>query len=137
MARPKKAGNETTKTVKATKAAEVKAEAAETTKAVAASKAAEAKTEAKAETEVKAATPKKAPAKKTAAKAELKVETVLQFAGKEVTEKDLLKQVKEVWTKELKNKVGDMKSVKIYVKPEETAAYYVVNDGEATGKIEL
>ena len=137
MARPKKAGNETTKTVKATKAAEVKAEAAETTKAVAASKAAEAKTEAKAETEVKAATPKKAPAKKTAAKAELKVETVLQFAGKEVTEKDLLKQVKEVWTKELKNKVGDMKAVKIYVKPEETASYYVVNDGEATGKIEL
>lgn len=135
MARPKKAGNETTKTVKATKAAEVKAEAAETTKAVTAAKAAEAKTEVKAE--AKAAAPKKAPAKKTAAKAELKVETVLQFAGKEVTEKDLLKQVKEVWTKELKNKVGDMKAVKIYVKPEETAAYYVVNDGEATGKIEL
>lgn len=128
MARPKKAGNETTKTVKTTKAAEVKAEAAETAKAV---------TEPKAEAEVKAAAPKKAPAKKTAAKAELKVETVLQFAGKEVTEKDLLKQVKEVWTKELKNKVGDMKTVQIYVKPEEAAAYYVVNDGEATGKIEL
>ena len=35
-----------------------------------------------------------------------------------------------------KNKVGDMKDVKIYLKPEESAAYYVVN-GDTTGKIDL
>lgn len=79
-------------------------------------------------------------AKKTAAKttkkAELKTEFFLQFSGKEYTEKEILKKVKDVWTKNLKNKVGDMKDVKIYLKPEESAAYYVVN-GDTTGKIDL
>ena len=83
---------------------------------------------------------KKAAAKKTAAKttkkAELKTEFFLQFSGKEYTEKEILKKVKDVWTKDLKNKVGDMKDVKIYLKPEESAAYYVVN-GDTTGKIDL
>ena len=79
-------------------------------------------------------------AKKTAAKttkkADLKTEFFLQFSGKEYTEKEILKKVKDVWTKDLKNKVGDMKDVKIYLKPEESAAYYVVN-GDTTGKIDL
>ena len=85
-------------------------------------------------------TVKKAATKKTAAKttkkAELKTEFFLQFSGKEYTEKEILKKVKDVWTKDLKNKVGDMKDVKIYLKPEESAAYYVVN-GDTTGKIDL
>ena len=76
--------------------------------------------------------PKKAPAKK----AELKTEIFLQFAGKEFSEKELLQKVKEYWTKTLKNKVGDMKDVKLYVKPEESAVYYVIN-GDTTGKLEL
>ena len=79
---------------------------------------------------------KKAPAKKTAAKAELKTEMYLQFAGKEYAEKEILQMVKNVWTKELRNKVGDMKEVQIYLKPEESAAYYVINK-ETTGKIVL
>ena len=85
-------------------------------------------------------TVKKAAAKKTATKttkkADLKTEFFLQFSGKEYTEKEILKKVKDVWTKDLKNKVGDMKDVKIYLKPEESAAYYVVN-GDTTGKIDL
>ena len=60
----------------------------------------------------------------------------LQFAGKEYTEKEILQKVKDIWTKVLKNKVGDMKDVKIYLKPEESAAYYVVN-GDTTGKVDL
>lgn len=75
-------------------------------------------------------------ATKTTKKAELKTEFFLQFSGKEYTEKEILKKVKDVWTKDLKNKVGDMKDVKIYLKPEESAAYYVVN-GNTTGKIDL
>lgn len=75
-------------------------------------------------------------ATKTTKKAELKTEFFLQFSGKEYTEKEILKKVKDVWTKDLKNKVGDMKDVKIYLKPEESAAYYVVN-GDTTGKIDL
>ena len=84
----------------------------------------------------KAAPAKKAPAKRTAKKAELKTEMFLQFAGKEYTEKELLQKVKDVWTKTLKNKVGDMKDVKIYLKPEESAAYYVIN-GDTTGRGDL
>lgn len=94
----------------------------------------EEKTEEKAP--AKKTTAKKAPAKKTAAKAELKTEMYLQFAGKEYAEKEILQMVKNVWTKELRNKVGDMKEVQIYLKPEESAAYYVINK-ETTGKIVL
>ena len=80
---------------------------------------------------------KKTAAKKsTAKKAELKTEMFLQFAGKEYTEKEILQKVKEIWTKNLKRKVGEMKDVKIYLKPEESAAYYVVN-GDTTGRVDL
>ena len=90
---------------------------------------------------------KKAPAKKTAAKktaakkapakkAELKTEMYLQFYGKEYSDKEILQKVKEIWTKVLKNKVGDMKDVKIYLKPEESKAYYVIN-GDTTGDVNL
>ena len=47
-----------------------------------------------------------------------------------------MKQVKEIWTKQMKKKVGDMKTVTIYLKPEENMAYYVINE-EVTGNIEL
>lgn len=84
----------------------------------------------------KAAAKKPAAKKAPAKKAELKTEIFLQFAGKEYTEKEIFQKVKEIWTKVLKNKVGDMKDVRIYLKPEESAAYYVVN-GDTTGKVEL
>jgi RNase adaptor protein for sRNA GlmZ degradation len=116
---------------------EVQAEEVKETVKKAAKKVA-AKAEDTAEKAVK--TVKKAAAKKTATKttkkADLKTEFFLQFSGKEYTEKEILKKVKDVWTKDLKNKVGDMKDVKIYLKPEESAAYYVVN-GDTTGKIDL
>ena len=74
----------------------------------------------------------KAPAKKAAVK-----ETIyLQYLGKEIDKEDLMKQVKEIWTKEQKRKVSDMKSVSLYLKPEENAAYYVINE-EVSGKIDL
>ena len=69
-------------------------------------------------------------------KAELKTEMFLQFAGKEYTDKEIFDKIKYVWSKVLKNKVGDMKDVKIYLKPEESAAYYVIN-GDTTGKVDL
>ena len=79
---------------------------------------------------------KRAAKKQAAKKAEMKVEMFLQFSGREYTEKEIFQKVKDVWTKTLRNKVGDMKSVQIYLKPEEFAAYYVIN-GETTGKIDL
>ena len=96
---------------------EVKAAETKTVKA-------EAKAEAKKAEEPKKETAKKAPAKRTTAK-DIKTSVVVQFAGKEVTEKDLIAAVKKAYTKK-GNKVGDIKTIEIYVKPEESAAYYVV-----------
>ena len=102
-------------------------------------KAAETKTvkaEAPKAEEPKKETAKKAPAKRTTAK-DIKTSVVVQFAGKEVTEKDLIAAVKKAYTKK-GNKVGDIKTIEIYVKPEESAAYYVVNGiGADDYKIEL
>lgn len=84
----------------------------------------------------KAAEPKakKAPAKKETA---LKSVFYVQYAGKEYTEKELLAAVKKAYTK-LGNKAADIKSVEIYLKPEESVAYYVINgQGSDEYKIQL
>lgn len=112
---------------------EVKAAEATETKEV---KAEAPKAEAKKAEEPKKETAKKTPAKRTTAK-DIKTSVVVQFAGKEVTEKDLIAAVKKAYTKK-GNKVGDIKTIEIYVKPEESAAYYVVNGvGADDYKIEL
>lgn len=66
---------------------------------------------------------KKPAAKKAAVKCEMQV----QFAGKSYTQDDLMKIAKDVWKYDLKQKVGDLKTVELYVKPEESAVYYVMN----------
>ena len=116
---------------------EVKAaEAAETKTVKAEAKAEAPKAEAKKAEEPKKETAKKAPAKRTTAK-DIKTSVVVQFAGKEVAEKDLIAAVKKAYTKK-GNKVGDIKTIEIYVKPEESAAYYVINGvGADDYKIEL
>lgn len=79
----------------------------------------------------------KAPAKRTTTRKTTVKETVyLQYLGKEINKDDLVKQVKDIWTKELNNKAGDLKSVTLYLKPEENMAYYVIND-DVTGSIAL
>lgn len=92
----------------------------------------EEKTAAKATSEKKAAV-KKPTAKKPAAKKEMKVEAVVEYFGKQVEEKDMIASVKKAWTKAGK-KVGDIKSMKLYIKPEESAVYYVIN-GTDTGSV--
>ena len=87
------------------------------------------KTTAAAKKTVEAAA-KKAAAPKT-------TETVyFQFYGNEVNKDDLVARIKDIWTKELNRKAADFKDVKVYVKFEECAAYYVVN-GEVEGRISL
>ena len=140
------------KQTKETKAAEVKA-AAETKEEVkTAVKAAEDKVSEKVEEtaekaakevkktaekvtkEVKKAAPKTT-AKKSAAKKEIKTEVVLQYGEKEVNTKDMIASVKKDWTKQ-KHKMSEIKSIELYVKPEDYAVYYVIN-GEHTGKVWL
>ena len=102
------------------KAAEVVEEVKETVKA----KAKEVKAEMKEEK-----------AKNATAKKEIKTDIVLQYGEKEVNTKDMVAAVKKEWTK-AKNKVSDIKSMELYVKPEDYAVYYVIN-GDTTGKIWL
>ena len=75
----------------------------------------------------------KTTAKKTVAKKEMKVKAVVEYYGKQVEEKDMIASVKKAWTKSGR-KVGDIKSMKLYIKPEEAAVYYVIN-GTDTGAV--
>ncbi|MBD5460400.1 MAG: hypothetical protein HDR26_05590 [Lachnospiraceae bacterium] len=80
-------------------------------------------------------TAKKSAAKKTegskpAAKKEIKVSSTLQFAGKSYTEDDLVKIAKNVWRYDLKRKLNELQSIELYVKPEESMVYYVINKTE-------
>ncbi len=79
-------------------------------------------------TAVKAET--KAPAK-AEKKEEVKATINFQFGGKSYTTEDLLKS-KDVWKYDLGGKEEDIKSIDLYVKPEENVTYYVIN-GDVTG----
>ena len=85
----------------------------------------EVKEETKASVEKKAPA-KKAPAKKTTAKKDIKVKAVVEYYGKQVEEKDMIAAVKKAWTKSGR-KVADIKTIDLYIKPEEGAVYYVIN----------
>lgn len=81
---------------------------------------------------------KKVPAKKPAVKkaaAEKTEHVYVQFAGKELLTTELTEQAKQAWAAE-GHRVSSIKSLELYVKPEDSAAYYVIN-GKETGKIEL
>ncbi len=78
---------------------------------------------------------KKAPAKKAATKKAVKTTLIIQSGEKEVTEEEAVKRVKAAW-KATGNKVGDLKTITLYVKPEEDSIYYVIN-GDVTGRVEF
>lgn len=44
----------------------------------------------------------------------------------------MVKIAKDVWKYDLKQKIGDLESVELYIKPEDHAVYYVMNK-EFTG----
>ena len=129
---------DTTKKLETKAAVLVDTPAEKTEEKTTAKKAAPKKTAAKRTTAAKKTTAKKTTTvKKTAAeKAEIKTEIFLQFSGKEYTQDEILQKVKDIWTYDLNNNVDDIKDVQIYLKPEESAAYYVVN-GNTTGKVVL
>lgn len=101
----------------------------EETKKTAAKKPAVRKAPAAKKTTAKKETVKKAPAAK---KTDVKETVHVQFADKSYTAEDLVKIAKDVWKYDLHQKAGDFKSVELYVKPEESVVYYVIN-GEVQG----
>ena len=97
------------------------------------------RTTAKKTTTKKAAAPKKPAAEKAPAKAakkEAEQEMILQFGGREIKEKDLYERIQQIWIEGYGKKAEELKSLKVYVKPEEFTAYYVIND-DVTGSIDL
>ena len=123
--------------------AKVKAEAAKSVVKEAAVEKAPAKTATK-------TTEKKAPAKKPAAKKEaVKKETVkeevkkeevtpeifVQFANREAVLADVVEKVKKQFADE-GHKVSGIKTLQIYLKPEDYSAYYVIN-GKNVGRVDL
>lgn len=113
------------------KAAEVKEEVKKEVKE-------EKKVAAKAD-ETKAAakkTVKKTAEKKTAEKkAELVPEVYIQFQNREDVVKDVVDRAKEAYVAD-GHRVSSIKSLQVYLKPEEAAAYYVINQKYA-GKVAL
>ena len=104
---------------------EVKKEAA---KAAETKKAPAKKETAKKET-VKKETAKKEPAKKAESKKdEAKNVLHIQFDGKEYSEEDLFKIAKDVWKYDLNQKPEDLVDIELYVKPQDNAVYYVMNE---------
>ena len=145
MAKTKKTAAAEKETKKTVKAAEVKAEEVKAEVKAAETKAEEVKAEeVKAEAEAKAekkAPAKKAPAKKAAPKktapkkpeaveakiaetktVETKADFFIEFGGVQVAAKDVLENIKKTIGK-------DAKEIAVYLKPEESKAYFVA-DGE-------
>lgn len=89
--------------------------------------------------------PKKAPAKKAAPtpakktpvkKSEPKASVVVEYDEKQIAAKDVLENAKKAFKKLHKN--VDIKTIDLYIKPEEGVAYYVVNgEGSSDYKVEL
>ena len=88
------------------------------------------------EEKAKKTTKKACGTKKTTKKAEEKTtEIVLQFQGNEVTTASIEEKIKAKFVEE-GHRAGNIKTLTIYVKPEEAAAYYVINENY-TGRVDL
>ena len=83
---------------------------------------------------VQAETPKTDDAK---ASVETKKAAVyVQYWGKEIHTSEVADRIKKIWTDDMGKKATDLKDLKIYIKPEDNGAHYVIN-GDVTGFIGL
>lgn len=64
--------------------------------------------------------------------AEINPETFVEYQNQQYSENEIMQKVIKAWEAEGK-KVSDIKQVKLYVKPEDWKAYYVINEGLKTG----
>lgn len=63
------------------------------------------------------------------------VDLFVQYGEKEVSYTDLVNRIKDMWKAEGKRETS-LKTLNIYVKPEESKAYYVIND-KITGDLDF
>ncbi len=117
--------------VKAEVKKEEKAPVKKETKAAAKKTTAKKTTAKKTTTRKTAAKAEEKPVTKSAAKKEVTPVVHLQFSNKAYSIEDLQKIANDVWKYDLHNE-EDYTSLELYVKPEESVAYYVFN-GDITG----
>ena len=82
---------------------------------------------------------KKTTTRKTAASKKDTTEVFVQYGGNEISESAIMKKVNAAWEAEGK-KVTAIRRVKLYIKPEDNKAYYVINEGLkncSTGAVDL
>ncbi len=65
----------------------------------------------------------------------MKTATYIEFDNQKYENKTLIDKVKTLWCKQ-GNKVKDINTLNLYVKPEENAVYFVINEIEC-GKLSL
>ena len=107
----------TRKTTKATKEAPVVTENTEVSTE-----------QAVAEVPAEKTTNKKATTKKTVAKKEIeKSQNIyIEYQGKQIEQQDIINRVKDAWAQS-GHRITSIKTLNIYIKPEDNAVYYVVN----------
>lgn len=81
-------------------------------------------------TTAKASTTRKTAEKKTATSRKVKESVCLQYAGRELEVTDIVEKAKKAYAGKT------IKDIRVYLKPEENMAYYVIN-GDETGSIEI
>ena len=81
---------------------------------------------------------KRTTTRKTAAKkaAEENTEVFVQWLGKEIYAKDVVDSIKKIWTEEMGKKESELEDLRVYIKPEDNGAHYVIN-GDITGFLGL
>ncbi len=65
----------------------------------------------------------------------MKSNLVLQFGGREADEASFVKKAQEDW-KKAGNKTSDIKELNLYVQPENSKVYYVINN-DFSGDFEI
>ena len=121
------------------KAAEVKSAEEKTTAVKSeepAKKTAAKKTTTRKSTAAKKTTTKTAAKTTAAKKAEPVTEVYVQYWGKEIHTSEVADRIKKIWTEDMGKKASELKDLKIYIKPEDNGAHYVIN-GDVTGFIGL
>ncbi len=97
--------------------------------------AAEKKAEKESAKTVKKPAARKAASKK-ADKTELKPEVFIEYQGQQAGETSVIEKVRAAFVAS-GHRASSIKSLQIYMKPEEFKAYYVINDGKYTGDVNL
>ncbi|MEG2440798.1 MAG: DUF6465 family protein [Acetivibrio sp.] len=54
----------------------------------------------------------------------------IEIADKTFTQEDFIKTVKDIWKCDLSRESSEIKSIDLYVKPEDSKVYYVINNEE-------